>query len=166
MIQMFRNLFGEVGAAGRGTGRTPHGTDERHLAAAALLIEVAKVDANYDETERDRILAYVRERFSLSDAEAQTLLDTAQAEADGATQLYAFTTAIKNGFSYEDRVALMETLWEIVYADGHADPFEDQLMRRISGLIAVTDRDRGHARKRAQQHHARPAAPGGGLGNR
>ena len=59
----------------------------------------------------------------------------------------------KHGFSYEERVALMETLWEVVYADGHADPFEDQLMRRIGGLIAVTDRDRGHARKRAQSRH-------------
>lgn len=160
MIRLFRNLFGEGQSAGGATGRTPHGTDERHLAAAALLVEVAKVDTTFDETERARVLAYVRERFSLDDAEARTLLDTAQAEVDGATQLYAFTTAIKNGFSYEERVALMETLWEVVYADGHADPFEDQLMRRIGGLIAVTDRDRGHARKRAQQRHGRPAAGG------
>jgi len=162
MIDLFRKMFGEGGAAGG--GRTPHGTDERQLAAAALLVEVAKVDSTFDEAERTRVLAYVRERFSLGDAEARTLLDTAQAEVDGATQLYAFTTAIKNGFSYEERVALMETLWEVVYADGQADLFEDQLMRRISGLIAVTDRDRGHARKRAQQRRGGAAAGGAARG--
>ncbi|MBT5050153.1 MAG: TerB family tellurite resistance protein [Rhodospirillaceae bacterium] len=127
--------------------------DERHLAAAALLVEVAAVDTNFDEAERARIIAFARERFELDEADAQSLVETAQGEVDGATQLYAFTTAIKNGFSYEDRVSLMETLWEVVYSDGHADPFEDQLLRRIGGLIAVTDRDRGHARKRAQARH-------------
>ena len=153
MIRLFRNLFGASPRAGQATARTRQGTDERHLAAAALLVEVAKVDADFDGAERDRILAFARDRFSLSEAEARTLLDAAQAEVDGSAQLYAFTTAIKNGFSYEERVALMETLWEVVYADGRADPFEDQLMRRIGGLICVTDRDRGHARKRARQRH-------------
>ena len=127
--------------------------DDRHLAAAALLVEVATVDTSFDEAERERIVAFARDRFALSESDAESLVESAQGEVDGATQLYAFTMAIKNGFSYEERVALMESLWEVVYADGHADPFEDQLMRRIGGLIAVTDRDRGHARKRAQTRH-------------
>lgn len=133
-----------------GSKRRP---DERQLAAAALLIEVATVDTRFDDAEQARIVAFVRNRFSLSEAEADALLVAAQAEVEGTNQLYAFTTAIKNGFSYEERVALMESLWEVVYADGRADPFEDQLMRRIGGLICVTDRDRGHARKRALARH-------------
>ena len=151
VIKSLRNLLGNVGKEPAGNHQKH---DERHLAAAALLVEVATVDTRFDDAERMRIVAFARDRFSLSEEEAQTLLAAAQAEVDGATQLYAFTTAIKNGFSYEERVALMESLWEVVYADGRADPFEDQLMRRIGGLICVTDRDRGHARKRAQRHHA------------
>ena len=116
-------------------------------------VEVATVDTNFDDAERRRINDFVQNHFSLSDAEAKALLDAAQAEVDGATQLYAFTNAIKNGLSYQDRVALIESMWEVVYADGKADPFEDQLMRRIGGLICVTDRDRGFARKRAQARH-------------
>ena len=160
MIRLFRTLFGESAGDDRSVGRRGQGLDERYLAAAALLVEVGKVDTSFDQAEQDRILEFVRSRFSLTDAEAHTLLEAAQAEVDGATQLYAFTTAIKNGFSYEERVALMETLWEVVYADGRADPFEDQLMRRIGGLICVTDRDRGHARKRARLRHASSAATG------
>ena len=91
------------------------------------MVEVATIDANFDDLERQRIIDFVRSRFSLSDAEAVALLEAAQSEVDGAIRLYAFTSAIKNGFSYEDRVALMESLWEVVYADGKADSFEDQL---------------------------------------
>ena len=151
MIRRLSALFGrssEVLSASRRPG-----PDEKQLAAAALLVEVATIDANFDDLERQRIIDFVRSRFSLSDAEAIALLEAAQSEVDGAIQLYAFTSAIKNGFSYEDRVALMESLWEVVYADGKADPFEDQLMRRIGGLICVTDRDRGLARKRVTTRH-------------
>jgi len=151
MIRRLSALFGrssEVLSALRHTG-----PDEKQLAAAALLVEVATIDANFDDLERQRIIDFARSRFSLSDAGAMALLEAAQSEVEGAIQLYAFTSAVKNGFSYEDRVALMESLWEVVYADGKADPFEDQLMRRIGGLICVTDRDRGLARKRVTTRH-------------
>ena len=146
MIRALSALFGHSSDMFGASGRA--GFDEQQLAAAALLVEVATVDARFDDSERRRIIDFVRSRFSLSETEASALLDAAQAQVEGATQLYAFTSAIKNGFSYEDRVALIETLWEVVYADGKADPFEDQLMRRIGGLICVTDRDRGLARKK------------------
>jgi len=77
------------------------------------------------------------------------LLAKAEAEVEGSVQLYAITSAIRLGLSYEDRVELMECLWHVAYADGEADPFEDQLMRRIGELIYVTDRDRGETRKKA-----------------
>ena len=151
MIRKLRSVLGLPASQKPVRGKPV--ADDRHLAAAALLVEVAAVDTNFDSAERARITSFARDRFGLTEVDAQTLVETAQGEVDGATQLYGFTTAIKHGFSYEERVALMETLWEVVYADGHADPFEDQLMRRIGGLIAVTDRDRGHARKRAQSRH-------------
>lgn len=148
MIRHLRSLFGQSSEIFSASGH-----DEQQLAAAALLVEVATIDTNFDHQERERIIDFVRSRFSLSDAEADALLEKARSEVDGATQLYAFTTAIKNGFSYQDRVALMESLWEVVYADGKADPFEDQLMRRIGGLICVTDRDRGLTRKKVATRH-------------
>ena len=146
MISRLRALFGESSEVLSGTNRSQY--DEQQLAAAALLVEVATIDAHFDEPERQRIIEFVRSKFALSESEADALLDVAKSEVEGSVQLYAFTSAIKNGFSYEDRVALMESLWEVAYADGKVDPFEDQVMRRIGGLICVTDRDRGLARKR------------------
>ena len=123
--------------------------DDVQLAAAALLVEVATVDKNFDAAERARILAFVQERFALEEGIAGQLLAKAEAEVEGSIQLYAITAAIRQGLSYEDRVELMGCLWHVAYADGDADPFEDQLMRRIGELIYVTDRDRGETRKKA-----------------
>ena len=123
--------------------------DDVHLAAAALLVEVAMVDKDFDAAERARILAFVQDRFSLEEDVAGQLLAKAEAEVEESVQLYAITSAIRQGLSYEDRVELMECLWHVAYADGDADSFEDQLMRRIGELIYVTDRDRGETRKKA-----------------
>lgn len=145
MLNRIRNLLGGGSAPSQ---ESPE--DERHLAAAALLVEVATVDEQFDDDERARIKACVAERFDLSHDDAVALIEAAEHETDGSVQLYAFTSAIRNGFSYDERVELMESLWRVVLADGHVDPYEDQLLRRIAGLIYVTDRDRGLARKRAE----------------
>ena len=124
-------------------------SDQIEYAAAALLIVVATVDKKFDLGERAKILEYVKGKFSLEDNVAHKLISKAEAEVEGAVQLYGVTKALRNGLDYKDRIELMECLWMVAYADGEADPFEDQLMRRIGELIYVTDRDRGEARKRA-----------------
>ncbi len=144
MIKKIQEMLGLTSEAAAGEE-----VDDVQLAAAALLVEVATVDRDFDDAERARILAFVQDRFSLAEDIARQLLAKAEAEVKGSIQLYAFTSAIRQGLSYEDRVELMECLWHVAYADGEADPFEDQLMRRIGELIYVTDRDRGETRKKA-----------------
>jgi uncharacterized tellurite resistance protein B-like protein len=125
-----------------------HTVDEFHLAAGALLVHAASVDTNFDDDERTMIMSLLEARLELSPEEAKALFEAAHAAADRSIQLHGFTQAVKNGFSYDERVELIEMLWEVVYADGRLDDFEAQLMRRIGGLIYVDDRDRGIARKR------------------
>jgi uncharacterized tellurite resistance protein B-like protein len=125
-----------------------HSVDEFHLAAAALLVHAASVDASFDDAERATIMTLIESRLKLSPEEARALFEAAHQAADRSIQLHGFTHAVKNGFSYDERVELIEMLWEVVYADGKLDEFESQLMRRIGGLIYVDDRDRGMARKR------------------
>ena len=123
--------------------------DDLELAAAALLVEVAMVDREFDAAERQRIIGFVKSKFSLDEKIASKLIAKAEAQVEGSVQLYGITSVLRHGLSYEDRVELMECLWTVAYADGEVDPFEDQLMRRIGELIYVTDRDRGTARKKA-----------------
>ncbi len=148
MIGRIKSLFAAAGVAPPPPSAAP-GDDELHLAAAALLAEVAYGDGQFDEAERDAIERLVRTRFSLSEAEAGQLVVAADRAANDATHLIRFTRVIKDNFSHAERVELIEMIWEVVYADGERHAYEDSLMRRIAGLIHVSDRERGEARKRA-----------------
>jgi uncharacterized tellurite resistance protein B-like protein len=158
MINRIREFFVDRGAKSEAADGH-HSVDEIHLAAAALLVEAASIDTDFDAAERARIIAFAENRLGLEADEARMLVTAAETAVGEATQLYRFTSAVKDNFSYDERVGLIETLWEVVYADGEADAFESQLMRRIGGLIYVTDRDRGEARKRVLARFG----PGGGA---
>jgi uncharacterized tellurite resistance protein B-like protein len=122
--------------------------DRIRLAAAALLVEIARVDEGADATERRRIAELLAQRFALSSTEAEVLLQEAEEEADRSSQLFAYTREIKDAFDYDERVELIELLWEVAYADDRLHHLEANLMRRITGLLHVDDRDSGEARKR------------------
>lgn len=118
------------------------------LAAAVLMVEAAHLDGSFDETEQQAIRGILERHFQLSQEDADTLLLRAQIHQEEADHLHRFTAAIKDGFSEEERTELIELLWEVVYADGQLHPYEANLLRRIGGLIYVSDRERGAARKR------------------
>jgi uncharacterized tellurite resistance protein B-like protein len=149
MLDRFLAFFDGRKAAPRSAdaGHTP---DEFHLAAAALLVHAATADAEFDTSERARIEWLCTERFGLNPAEAKALIAAAEREVDDSVQLLRFTRTIKDGFGYDERVHLMEMLWEVVYADEVVEAHEAQLMRRIAGLIYVEDRDSGIARSRVR----------------
>lgn len=146
MLNRFKALF--TGDNKDSTAEKTHSISEKQLAAATLLVEAAHMDASFDQIERTTIESVVRRRFDLSAEEATTLIDEAEKTQDQSNQILRFTRTIKETYPPEERVELMEMLWEVVYADGELDQYEANLMRRIGGLIYVSDRDRGDARKR------------------
>ncbi len=150
MLDRFLNFFEDRNAASAGTDGS-HTPDEFHLAAAALLVYAAVADANFDARERERIEWLCEHRFALGHAESHALIEDAEREVDESVQILRFTRTIKDGFSYEERVHLMEMLWEVVYADEIVEAHEAQLMRRVAGLIYVDDRDSGIARSRVRK---------------
>ncbi len=135
------------------TGRTPPpaaaGADELALAVAALLIEAARMDDDFDRGERATIERLLAARFGLAPAAVQALVEEAEAAVRHSTQFFPFTQQICKQLEPEARVQIIEMLWEVAYADGSLDPQEDMLLRRIAGLIYVSDGERGMARKRA-----------------
>lgn len=122
--------------------------DELQLAVAALLIEAAQVDARFDAREREVIRRLLERRFSLSPDDARSLVAAAERRTDRSAQLFGFVRVVNERFSRERRVELVEMLWEVAYADGVLDPLEDTLLRRIGGLVDVSDHERGAARLR------------------
>jgi uncharacterized tellurite resistance protein B-like protein len=130
-----------------GTGRP----DELQLAVAALLVEAARMDDHFDAAERAVIERLLATRFKLTPEATRRLLDAAERAADRSTQLFRFTHLAVQRLDAAERVRLIEMLWEVAYADGTLDPDEDALLRRIAGLLYVSDRERGEARQRALQ---------------
>jgi uncharacterized tellurite resistance protein B-like protein len=122
--------------------------DGLKLAVAALLMEAAEVDGSLETRERDAVVRLLEERFGLAATAADALAAAAERKAEQSTQIFGLTQIINERFSHERRVELLEMLWEVVYADGVLDPLEDSLLRRVGGLIDVSDHERGEAKLR------------------
>ena len=148
MLDRFKAFFEDKEAAASDDGT--HTPDEFHLAAASLLVHAATIDSEFDALERNRIEWLCENRFDLTHDEAHSLIEAAERQAEESVQLLRFTRTIKDGFSYDERIHLIEMLWEVVYADEVVEAHEAMLMRRIAGLIYVDDRDSGIARSRVR----------------
>ncbi len=125
-------------------------SDELHIAAAALLVRAAQIDGVMDASEEKLLARLVGPHFGLEADAANQLIDEAKQAADNAGDLFQFTSRINKHFGEAHKIMLVELLWQIVLADGVIDDFEANLMRRVAGLIHVTDQQAGQARKKAE----------------
>ncbi len=124
------------------------GAADARTALAALLVEAARADGAYDAAERARIDRVLETRFGLTPVQAAALRAEGEAAQAGAVDLVRFTRAIKDSVPHEERIGVVEALWEIVYADGTREMHENALIRKLCGLLHVEDRDAGLARQR------------------
>jgi uncharacterized tellurite resistance protein B-like protein len=122
--------------------------DPLHLAAAALLVEAASLDDNFTDGERRTIAAVLESRFGLTPNEVGVLIDRASSAVAESAQLYSFTRPLKDRLQPEERVRIIEMLWEVACADGKIDSYESGLVRRVAGLLFVPDKESGEARQR------------------
>jgi uncharacterized tellurite resistance protein B-like protein len=148
MIDRIKSLLslGRPSASETGEGITAPA--DRHLALAVLMVEAAYSDGSFDAVERTTISGLAQRCFDLNETEVASLLSAAEELHRSAVDLVRFTRVVKDSFAPEERVEVIEMLWEVVYADGRVDDFEANLMRRLGGLLYVPDRDRGAAQKR------------------
>ncbi len=143
---MIDSILGWLSGNAPGAAEEPR--DELQLALAALLVEAAASDDRFDPAERGVIERLLERRFSLSAANARKLLMAGEHEAERSVEIYRFARIVNDRLSPRERVELIEMLWEVAYADGVLDQYEDSLLRRVAGLIYVPDRERGLARQR------------------
>lgn len=117
------------------------------LAAAALMVEAARLDGHFEPHERERIRTLLEQRFGLVPDLAADLLEEAERAAAESVDWHAFTTALKNGLDHDGRIAVMEMLWEVAYADGRLADLEASLLRRVAGLLYVSGKESAQARR-------------------
>jgi len=121
------------------------------LAAAALMVEVALQDGQFDASERSAIEKSLTQKLNLSTDDAKELLELAEDKQNQSVQILSFTKEIKNHFDDQGRAHIMEMLWEVVFSDGEEDNYESNLMRRIAGLLYISDKESGDIRKKVMR---------------
>ena len=125
--------------------------DDATFALAVLLIEVARSDDRVEVREQGIIERVLARRFGLDRSEVTRLMKAAEEGAIKATDLHHFTQTVVREFSEEERIGVIEMLWEVAYSDGILTGDEDALIRRVAGLIYVSDWERGEAKRRITQ---------------
>ncbi len=105
------------------------------LACAALLFEVMKADFNIDTEEQESLRQLLTGQFSLSNAELDELILLAGQENEQATSLHQFTRLINEQYTLDDKYQLVCAMWQIAYADGRIDKYEEYIIRKIADLM-------------------------------
>ena len=118
------------------------------VATVALLISTAKYDGAFDEAERDEIMSLIKNYFSLSSDDSNELFKAAEIIEDEANDLQQFTRTLNLILSDEEKLKIIELIWKIVMADGVIDSYEENLVRRLSGLLYLQDKDIGNIKNK------------------
>ncbi len=126
----------------------------QQLATAVLLVEVMRAEPTLDETERDAILRSLQTKFGLSGDELQGLLDLAHDRAKTAYDYQAYTRLLNERFSQAQKIAVVEAMWQVAYADAHLDVHENHVISKVAGLLHVTHGEYIAAKMRAKESAA------------
>ncbi len=147
MLERLFSLLDQPPAPTADTVGTPF--SRRELAVVALLIEIAQSDRHLEPEELATIERIVRERFGLDATNAVRLIEAARRELDAALEDWIFANAVREGFDAGERVAIVELLWEVVYADGKLARLERSRMRRVCDELDIGETEREAARVQA-----------------
>jgi uncharacterized tellurite resistance protein B-like protein len=152
MLTALKGLFAELTGTSRPAER--FADNDYRLAAAALLVHAATIDGGISPAEQDTLRAVLQHRFDLDETAANELIREATAAEHEAVDLYQFTSRINRSLDTEGRRRIVEMMWEIIYADGRLNEFEDNLVWRAADLLHVPSRDRVDIRRRVAGEQA------------
>ena len=138
---MFKNIFKK---------EKKEEPNNKNLLVAALLIRAAKMDENYTSIEKEIIKKALIDINEINADQADELVNLAEKKEDTSNQLIEFTKEIKK-YSMDYRLKIIEVIWKIVYSDGISDNYETNLIRRICGLLYVSDKDCGTIKEKVKK---------------
>ncbi len=110
------------------------------LAAAVLLLEVAHSDGEFHDNESELIGQLLQQHFQVSEDSVNELLILAEQRRQQSSDLHQFTRDINRSFSQPEKERIIRAVWQLVYADGRLDHFEEALMRQLGALIGLSHR--------------------------
>lgn len=139
---MIKRLFVQMVETISSTQTTVVTQEERdaaiRMATAVLMIDVARADHVFEDSEFDKVLKIVESHFDLTPEQAAGLVNSADEKADDLVSLHEFTQLLHNNLDENEKAGIIGLLWQIAYADGRLDKYEDSLVLKISDLLHVS----------------------------
>jgi uncharacterized tellurite resistance protein B-like protein len=146
MLELLKTFVADLDSGAKHPTR--FADNDYRLAAAAILMHVAAIDGEVSDAERRKLHDVLKARFNLDETAIAALIEAA-ADADReAVDLYHFTSLLNRSLDEDGRKRMVEMMWEIVYSDGGAGEFEDNVVWRAADLLGISSRDRIELRRR------------------
>ena len=133
IVKRFLRPAGER-PADRGSGSAGH---DLQLAVCALFVEMARIDESFTAEEMTMVINILEDQYGLSAEDAKALIAAAEAELESSVDYWQFARLINENYTMDEKVAIIEMLWRIVYKDGHLDKHEDYLMHKLAKLLRL-----------------------------
>tara|TARA_B100001063_G_scaffold154851_1_gene144460 strand:- start:296 stop:706 length:411 start_codon:yes stop_codon:yes gene_type:complete len=121
------------------------------IKVAALLIHAAKIDENYSDQE-EKIIKKTLLELGIKKENLENIMINAKKIEDNANQILDFTREIKN-MNQENKIKIIESLWQIIYSNQEADIYETGLMRRLAGLLYIDNKTMGDIKERIKKEN-------------
>jgi uncharacterized tellurite resistance protein B-like protein len=152
MLRTLKKFLDQLGASVNAAETLPAAEREHtlQLATAVLLVEVMRADTTGHAGETEAVLQALRSKFALSDEERDQLLALAHETARTAYDYQRFTRSLNEHFTQEQKIRVIEAMWQVAYADQHIDAHEHHVISKVAGLLHVTHGEYIGAKLRAQ----------------
>jgi uncharacterized tellurite resistance protein B-like protein len=136
LFDLINRFFGKISEDPAG-GEEPDQTHDIRIATCALFLEMAGIDGEFSDSERDNILSMLHEEYGISEEYAAQIIHASKEELEGSTDLWHFTHLINQNYSEEEKIRIVQLMWTIVYADGKLDAHEDYLVHKLAKMLRL-----------------------------
>ncbi len=137
MLDIVKRFFSKATADNSNAANQNTAHDLR-VATCALFVEMARIDQTFTQAEMETILSILKEKYGLSGEHADALIEEADKELDESVDLWQFARLINDNYSTDEKIEIVETLWQIVYVDGKMDQYEHYLMNKLKNLLRLS----------------------------
>jgi uncharacterized tellurite resistance protein B-like protein len=137
MIELVKKFFSKESMSPMPEQRSVTSHDVR-VATCALFLEMAHIDGEFNDSEKEQIIQTLKEDHGLSSEAVAELLKAAKEELKGSIDLWQFTNLINQNYSLEEKIRIMEMVWQLAYTDGTLDKHEDYLLHKMANLLRLT----------------------------
>ena len=138
MLDSLKRFFAKAqGQDPQVSGPGQYGEHDLRVATCALLVEIGRIDKTFTQEELETVLSILKDKYDLSKEHADALIAEAEAELNKSLDLWQFARLINENYTNEEKIEIVEILWQVVYVDGKMDQYEHYLMNKLKNLLRL-----------------------------